>query len=323
LVKRLSDRYNRQVIMPEIGDSGQRKISKATAVIVGMGGLGSAIANNLTRAGVGKLVIIDRDIVELSNLQRQMLYTECDLGKPKTVAAAEFLKKVNSDTEIIPFIIDLNFSNVETIIKGADVLVDGTDNMATRYLINDACVKNNIPWVYGGAVRTYGMTMNIIPNKTACLRCMLPDILPIGMLPTCDTTGILTEIPQVIASIESAEAIKIIVGSDKISKTLINYDCKCCGKREFEYLNLKRDAQVTTLCGSKTIQITPMTKGNISLKDLAERLNRVGNVSLTEYTLVFKLFPIEITIFSDGRTMVKGAKDEKNAKSFYAKYIGT
>lgn len=336
---KLKERYSRQILLGEIGEKGQEKLSNSSIAVVGLGALGSTIANNLVRAGVGKIKLVDRDIVEIHNLHRQLLFDEGDIKKPKVVAAFEKLNKINSDVQIEPILKDLNFSNVESTIRNADIVLDGTDNMETRFLINDACVKNHIPWVYGGAVSTYGMSMNIIPGKTPCFRCLLPFIQKAGALPTCDTIGVLGAIPVIIGSIESVEAIKILLGKRSINKNLIIYDvwshnfrsmsisrnknCKCCGKHDFEFLNVKKRSLVTALCGKKIVQITPIEKGEISFENLSKKLGKVGSVKKTEFALMFKLPKFEITIFRDGRAMIKGTDNESLAKSLYAKYIGT
>lgn len=335
----LEDRYSRHILLKEIGEGGQKKIADMCAVIIGIGGLGGIIANNLTRLGVGKLKIVDRDCVELNNLHRQILFDEGDIDQPKAVAAAEKLKRINSDIEIIPVLKDVNFSNIELIIHGANIIIDGTDNMETRFLINDASVKNKIPWIYGGAIGTYGMTMNILPDETPCFRCFFHTIPRAGALPTCDTVGILNAIPVVIGAIESVEALKIMLHKKNINKKLLIYDiwshefhsvsvardknCKCCVHHDFEFLAVKKRALVSALCGRKTVQITPIEKGEISLLQLSKKLERVGTVRHTEFTLIFKLPKYVITIFKDGRAVIKGTSDEKLAKSLYARYIGT
>jgi adenylyltransferase/sulfurtransferase len=204
-------RYIRQVLLEEIGKDGQEKLNNSSALVVGCGALGSVIADHLARAGVGKIKILDRDIAELDNLQRQILFDENDVGSPKAAAAAEKLKRINSEIEIEAMVKDLNPSNAEKVIGDVDIVLDGTDNMETRYLINDVCVKKDIPWIYGGAVSTYGMSLNIVPQATACLVCAFPHMPKAGSLPTCDTVGVLNTVPSIIASIQTTEALKILL----------------------------------------------------------------------------------------------------------------
>ncbi|TFG91826.1 MAG: NAD(P)H-binding protein, partial [Candidatus Atribacteria bacterium] len=218
----MQDRYSRQIILPNIGEEGQKILLKSKIAIIGCGALGTVTANNLVRAGVGKISIIDRDFVELNNLQRQILFDEDDIGMPKAIAAAEKLKRVNSDVEIEAMVKDLNHMNVEKILSGVDLVLDGTDNMQTRFLINDVCVKNKISWIYTAAVGTYGMMMPIIPGRTPCFKCFLPDVPEPGSLATCDTAGILSTISAIIASIESTEAIKILLKENIITNAESN-----------------------------------------------------------------------------------------------------
>jgi adenylyltransferase/sulfurtransferase len=331
-------RYARQIILNEIGEDGQKKLNATRALVVGCGALGSAISDHLARAGVGFIRIVDRDIVEIENLQRQILFNEDDIGVPKAQAAYEKLKKINSKIEVEGIVKDLNPISYEQIVKDIDIILDGTDNMQTRYLINDISIKNEIPWVYGGAVSTYGMTMNIAPKKTPCLACAFPYMPKAGSLPTCDTAGVLNTIPSIIASIQATEAIKIILNK-KYSKDLLVYDvwnhdfklikikrnqeCSSCGQLNFEYLNAEKTEVTSVLCGSNSVQITPASEGEISLERLAERLKKTGEVKLSSVHLVFKTEDVEITVFKDGRGIVKGTDDMLQAKSVYAKYVGT
>jgi adenylyltransferase/sulfurtransferase len=337
MVSELNKRYARQVILNEIGESGQKKLKETHALVVGCGALGSVIADHLARAGVGTLRLIDRDIVEVENLQRQVLYNEEDIGEPKANSAAEKLRMINSDIKIEAIVKDFTARSVKKIIEDIDIVLDGTDNMQTRYLINDVCVKENIPWVYGGAVSTYGMCMNILPRDTACLSCAFPYMPKAGSLPTCDTVGVLNTIPSIIASIQATEAIKIILDKNyskdllvydvwnhdfKLIKIQRNPDCICCGQDQFDYLDAEKTETTTILCGRNSVQISPASEGNISLERLAARLEKTGDVKQSPVHLVFKTQDIEITVFSDGRGIVKGTEDETQAKSIYAKYIG-
>ena len=337
----MQDRYSRQVILPNIGEKGQKILLKSKIAIIGCGALGTVVANNLVRAGVGKISIIDRDFVELNNLQRQILFDEDDIGIPKAVAAAKKLKRVNSDVEIEAMIKDLNHTNDEKIMSGVDLVLDGTDNMQTRFLINDVCVKSKIPWIYTAAVGTYGMMMTIVPGRTPCFRCFLPDVPEPGSLPTCDTAGVLNTIPVIIASIESTEAIKILLKENMTTNAesdLIFYDvwsntfekiavirdkrCRCCVEHKFDFLNAAKKEIITSLCGRNAIQITPAKSADISFKSLAERLKRSGEVRFNNFILVFKERDKEISLFKDGRAIIKGTDDEKVARSLYTRFVG-
>lgn len=270
-----------------------------------------------------------------------MLFDENDMGVPKVIAAAEKLRMVNSDVEIEAIVKDLNHMNAEKIMRGVDLVLDGTDNMQTRFLINDVCVKNKIPWIYTAAVGTYGMMMTIIPGRTPCFRCLLSDVPEPGTLPTCDTIGVLNTIPAIIASIESTEAIKILLGkkmATNAESNLIFYDvwsntfekvtitrderCRCCVECKLDFLNAAKEETITLLCGRNAIQITTAKSADISFKSLAERLKRLGEVRFNNFILVFKDRDKEISLFKDGRAIIKGTNDEKVARSLYARYVG-
>ena len=332
-----NDRYSRQILLKNIQKEGQDKLLNSRVVIIGCGALGTNIANNLVRAGIGYLRVVDRDIVELNNLQRQNLFNEDDIGSSKAEASAEKLKKINSEVRIESIADDVNYKNIERIIKNMDVILDGTDNMLVRFLINDACVKHDIPWIYGGAIETYGMTMNIIPQKTPCFRCLIHNLPETGSLPTCDTVGVLNSIPEIIGSIQSTEALKIILGTD-INKDLLTYDvwihdfnnisikkrvdCECCGKHNFEFLNAKKKEKMISLCGKGAIQITPASEVEISFEELGKKLQKLGEINYHKLILRFKIPGYELNIFKNGRTIIIGTNDKKIAKSLYAKYIG-
>lgn len=331
------DRYSRQIMLKNIQEEGQEKLAKSQVLVIGCGALGTTIANNLVRSGIGHVKVVDRDIVELNNLQRQNLFDEDDVDFPKASIAAEKLKKINSDVEVEFIIDDVNHENIERIISGMDLVLDGTDNMLIRFLINDACVKHGIPWIYGGAIETYGITMNIIPNKTPCFRCLIQDLPEAGSLSTCDTVGVLNSIPEIIGSIQSTEALKILLGKD-INKSLLTYDvwshtfnnmkikkrddCECCGKHNFEFLNAKKRETMISLCGKGAIQITPVNEVKISFEDLGKKLHKLGEVDFHKLVLRFKIPNYELNIFKNGRTIIIGTNDKKIAKSLYAKYIG-
>ena len=335
-------RYLRQTIFAPLGAAGQEKLLAAKVVLIGCGANGTVMANTLARAGVGTLTIIDRDYVELNNLQRQVLFDEDDVtrGTPKAIAAAEKLRRVNSSIQIDGVVADVNAENIEELIAGATLVMDGTDNFETRFLINDACVKHNIPWVYAGAVASYGMTMTIVPHETACLRCVFRKEPAPGTLPTCDTAGVIGPIVNVMASIACAEAIKFIAGVGTRNPGMINIDlwdnsfdafaivrrddCPACSQGKYEYLDGERAGAMTAyLCGRDAIQVNPGRGHSLKLTEVAERLKNIGKVSVSGYLIRFNVDNYELTIFPDARAIVKGTDDATVARSIYAKYVGT
>jgi len=336
------ERYLRQTIFAPFGAAGQERLLAARVVIVGCGANGSMMASTLARAGVGTLILADRDFVELKNLQRQILFDEDDVARnvPKAVAAADKLRRANSSIQIEGIVTDVNAENIEELIAGATLVLDGTDNFETRFLINDACVKHAIPWIYAGAVASYGMTMTIVPRETACLRCVFTREPAPGTLPTCDTAGIIPPIVNVMASIASAEAIKFIAGAGTRNAGIINVDlwdnmfesftiarradCPACGQNKFEFLEGARGGTMTAfLCGRNAIQVNPGRGHTLNLAALAERLRQVGRISLNEYLLRLEIENYELTIFPDARAIIKGTADATIARSVYAKYVGT
>ena len=338
----MQSRYSRQEILQNIGEEGQKKLLNSNVAIVGCGALGTVAANNLARAGIGKISIIDRDFVELNNLQRQMLFDENDVGAPKAVAAAEKIASINSDIEVKPIIKDVNYTNIEEILSDVDLVIDGTDNIQTRMLINDICVKNRIPWIYTGAIGTSGMSMNILPDK-ACIRCLYPGIPKAGSLPTCDTMGVLNTITVIMGSMETTEAIKILLGfydeTESTNSHLLVYDtwnqsfdslivkknekCECCGKENYEFIDSDEQEIITSLCGRNAIQITPADPKELSLKNIGEKLEKLGTVKCSDFIMLFKNDETEISLFRDGRAIIKGTNDEMVARTIYARYIGT
>jgi adenylyltransferase/sulfurtransferase len=331
------NRYSRQIVLEKIKEKGQEKLLKSKVVVIGCGALGTTIANNLVRSGIGQIKIVDRDIIEINNLQRQNLFDENDIELPKASVAAKKLKKINSNIKIEYIIEDVTQDNIENIIKDMDLVLDGTDNMLVRFLINDACIKKNIPWIYGGAIETYGITMNIIPNKTACFRCLIHDMPKPGLLPTCDTAGVLNTIPNIIGSIQCTETIKILLDY-KYNKKIITYDvwnhsfnniaieknldCKCCSKHDYEFLKNINKEKIEILCGSGIFQVTPPKKTNISFEELSKKLSKIGKVEHDITHLKFNIDNIQIYVFKNGRALIEGTTDKKVAKSLYAKYIG-
>jgi len=334
------DRYSRQTIFPGIGKEGQRKLGNSCVVIIGCGALGTIIATSLVRAGVGRVRIIDRDFIEYHNLQRQVLFDEDDIrnGLPKAIAAERHLRKVNSSVEVEGIVADVNYTNIERLIRDADLVLDGLDNFETRFLINDACLKHKIPWVYGGAIASSGMTMNIIPGNTPCFRCLWASPPSGGMLLTCDTAGVISPAPFIIGSLQTVEAMKILVGSEDINRELImidvwegtfhrlkispRQDCPACQSR-YEFLEGQFGLKTTSLCGQNAVQVLNPEVGSLSLKKLAARLKPVGQVTYNEFMLRFTIDAQEMVVFPDGRAIVKDTADESLARGLYAKYIGT
>jgi len=333
------DRYSRQVLFPGIGEEGQRKLGNSCAVVIGCGALGTVIAASLVRAGVGKVRIIDRDFIEYHNLQRQVLFDEEDVKNqlPKAVAAERHLKKVNSSIKIEGIVADVNYTNIEKFVRDSDVILDGLDNLETRFLINDVSLKHKIPWVYGGAISSSGMTMNIIPSKTPCLRCVHPEVPSGARMLTCETAGIISPAPFIIGSLQSAEAIKILVGAEEINRDLIMIDvwrgkfsrfkighrddCLTC-QGKYEFLEGKFGTKTTSLCGQNAVQVINPEVGEVSFERLAAHLKPVGEVSYNEFMLRFGVDNHEMVIFPDGRAIVKNTDDESLARGLYAKYIG-
>jgi len=336
------ERYSRQILLSEIGKDGQEKLLSSAIAVIGCGALGTVIANSLVRAGVGRVKIVDRDYIELNNLQRQVLFDEEDIAKglPKAIAAAEKLRKVNSQVEIEPVMADVNPDNVEEIIADVDLVLDGTDNFETRFLINDACVKHDIPWICGAVIGTWGMTMSIIPHQTLCFRCFLSKMPAPGTTPTCDTVGVLGSAVNIVASLEVTEAIKLLIGKkeelhgklffvdvwagtwEHVEVTKAPSPCPTCDLGHFEFLEAKRGSHITTLCGREAVQVSVREGARVSFLQLASRLKPVGEVTFNEYMLRFKVSPYELTVFPDGRTIVKGTTDEALARTLHAKYIG-
>ena len=338
----MKDRYSRQILFSGIGEEGQRKLLAARVLIVGCGALGSAHAEALARAGIGRLRIVDRDFVEPSNLQRQTMFTESDAQNrlPKAIAAANHLREINSDIEIEPRVADVNHSNIEQLIADCDVVVDGTDNFATRYLINDACVKHKTNWIYGAAVGSYGVTMTIRPHETTCLRCVFEEAPPAATAPTCDTAGVIMPIISIVSAVQVTEALKLIAGrTDELHGSLMQFDvwqnewrkiglgkphgdCPTCGLGQFEALSAVSTETAAVLCGRDAVQISPSHPTVVDFRSLAARLRPAGDVKFNEYLLRFKTGPFELTVFQDARSIVRGTDEIATARSLYAKYIG-
>jgi molybdopterin-synthase adenylyltransferase len=336
----LHEKYSRQILFAGIGEQGQQSLFASRAVIIGCGAIGAATSNLLTRAGVGKLRIIDRDFVEPSNLQRQTLFDECDAlaALPKAVAAERKLRAINSSISIEGVVADLSPRNAADLLAPFDLILDGTDNFETRFLINDFAVQNGKPWIYAAAVASYGLTLTVRPGMTPCLACLVDTQQP-GLEETCDTVGVLGPIVNLIASLQAAEATKLLAGrADALHGRLISCDvwsghfqsvgiarnpaCRACARRQFPYLD--GDAQPhITMCGRDSVQIHERNR-TLDLATLRSRLSpTVTDVRHNEFLLRFRIPPYEMTVFSDGRAILKGTKDPSVARSLYARYIGT
>jgi len=337
------EKYSRQILFAAIGEEGQQRLLQSSAVLVGCGALGTVAANLLVRAGIGRLRIIDRDFVELSNLQRQMLFEESDAREslPKAVVAQRRLAAINSDAAVEPVVADLNPENARELLSGFPLILDGTDNFETRLLINDAAIALGVPWIYAAAVASYGLTFTILPGKTACLACLLESdgkFAGLGLEETCDTAGILNSAAGVIASIEAAEATKLLAGkSEALNGRLVSCDvwtgrfqsirvarnpqCRACARRDFTYL--EGDAQPhVTMCGRDSVQIHERSR-RLDLGELGRRIEKtVTDVRRNDFLLRFRVSPYQLTVFPDGRAVIKGTRDPAVARSLYARYIG-
>ena len=337
----MDDRYSRQILFGGIGEEGQRRLLAARVLIIGCGALGSAHAESLARAGVGHLRIVDRDFVEPSNLQRQTMFTESDAEQrlPKAIAAANHLRQINSEIEIEPHILDINYSSIEQLLDACDAVIDGTDNFATRYLINDACVKHKVTWIYGAAVGSYGVTMTVRPHQTACLRCVFEEAPAAASSPTCDTSGVIMPIINVVSAVQVSEVMKLITGRiEDLHGSLMQFDvwrnewrrinpgapradCPTCALGKYETLSEGGDG-AAVLCGRDAVQISPSQPTRINFSSLADRLRRAGEVKFNEYLLRFKTGKFELTVFQDARSIIRGTDEIALARSLYAKYIG-
>jgi len=342
-----SDRYSRQILFEPIGEDGQRRLDQSRAVLIGCGALGTVLANTLVRAGVGFLRICDRDFIEPNNLQRQVLFDETDIrdNLPQAQAAANRLSRINSAVQLEPCVTDVNHTNIAQLVDVADVILDGTDNFETRYLINDVAVERNKPWVYGAVIGSTGLVMPVLPGETPCMRCVFDTAPPPEMSPTCDTAGVIGPAVNVIASLQAVEAIKILIGRrDVVSRTLASVDvwtgrvvqlnvgtrpavdCTCCQKRDFPYLTGTMTSGTTTLCGRDAVQINPSSgrDGAVDFARIAGKLASVasGDIKHNRFLLKAQVDRYELTVFRDGRVIIKGTQSADEARSVYARYIG-
>ena len=339
-------RYSRQVLFEGVGPDGQRRLLRSRVVLIGCGALGNVLASTLARAGVGHLRLCDRDFVERDNLQRQILFDEEDVraSLPKAEAAFRKLAQINSEITIEPVVADINYTNIERLCENTDLILDGTDNFETRYLINDFAVKTSRPWIYGGVIGASGLCMTIIPGQTPCLRCVFDEPPPPEATPTCDTAGVLAAAVQVVASLQATEAMKLLMGREHdLNRRLVqvdvwsarisciaaadsrpNPDCPCCGQRRFPYLEGALGSETTTLCGRNAVQIRRAGGEPVHLASIAEKLRKVASaaVQLNPYLLRTSVGEFELTLFPDGRAIIKGTSDPQRARAVYSRFIG-
>ncbi len=345
-------RYNRQMLWEPIGIAGQKKLKASRVLMVGCGALGTVLANTLARAGVGHLTIIDRDFIEINNLQRQVLFDQQDIADqlPKAVAAKKKIAQINSDVQVEEVVADVNHTNILNYAGGCDLLLDGTDNFETRFLINDVSIKLNIPWVYGACISAMGLAMVIRPGITPCLRCVFETVPPPGMNPTCDTAGVLGPTVNIVASWQAMEALKLLTGNiNAVSRYLFSFDCwdnryqqlnvakardiadcPACKHHNYEYLSGKFASSTTTLCGRNAVQISQPAGSKINFEQIAVGLKAVGSPSFNKFMLKCTINEgqgerqrqHELTLFADGRAIIKGTNDASVARAIYSKYVG-
>jgi len=342
------ERYSKQVLFSSLGEERQRQLLGSRVLLCGCGALGTVLAETLVRAGVGHLTVVDRDFVELSNLQRQVLFDERDVEDhlPKAIAAATKLAQINSDVTIEPAVADIDYTNILNFAKGADLILDGTDNFEVRFLVNDASLETGIPWIYAGVIGSHGQTMTIFPEKTACLRCLIESVPDPGTMETCDTAGVLGPAVNVVASLEAVDAIKILSGQADLVEPMLTIldvwdgtlrrmslkdlrdrnNCPACKGGERVWLSGREGARTTVLCGRNAVQVSPQQKGGeLALDELAKKLSSSGTVTQNPFLLRLNLETpdYEVTVFRDGRAIIKGTEDIATARGIYARYIGT
>ncbi|HSW38887.1 MAG TPA: ThiF family adenylyltransferase [Acidobacteriota bacterium] len=334
-------RYARQAVLGVIGNAGQEKLAESTVLVVGCGALGSTQAELLARAGLGRLIIVDRDVLELHNLQRQLLFDEGDVRErlPKAVAAARRLRAINSDIVIEDVVADVTPDNIAELLRPADLIIDGTDNFETRYLLNDAAVRESKPYVYGGVLGTEGAVMAVRPDRGPCLCCVFPDPPDAQNLPTCETQGVLNTAVAWVAALQVTETIKLLLhpsgadfklhaldvwsGTARAFEARRNENCVCCGKRNFDFLSGKRGSASTVFCGRNAVQVTPEQRTTPDFKKLGERLAPFGSVTVNGLVLEFTFGEQRMIVFPDGRVLVIGTTDTAEARSLVARYIGS
>ncbi len=341
------ERYQKQVLFMGLKEAGQKRLAQGRVLLCGCGALGTVLAETLVRAGVGSVRIVDRDFVELSNLQRQVLFDEADVKNrwPKSVAAERKLKAINSEVQIEAVVADIDHTNILSLAKDVDLILDGTDNFEIRFLINDASLETGIPWIYAGVIGSHGQTMTIFPHKTACLRCLIESVPAPGTTETCDTAGVLGPAVNVVASLEATNALKILSGQSHLVEPALmildvwdltfrkmnvrdlrdKADCPACQHGERVWLSGVKGGESTVLCGRNAVQVRPPEKTQLTLEDLAEKLKTSGQVETNKFLLKLTLKnpDYELTIFRDGRAIIKGTEDIGVARGLYSRYIGT
>jgi len=338
-----STRYARQIRFQGLGEEGQEGLAAGTAVIIGVGALGSVAAELLARAGTGRLRLVDRDLVDTGNLHRQVLYTEEDarLNLPKAIAAGRRLEAVNSSIIVEPLVEDLAAENVDRLLAGAGVVVDGTDNFETRYLLNEWSVREQVPWIYGAAVSAYGLMMPVLPGETACLSCVFESAPPPELTPTCETAGVIGPVTALVAAMQAAEAMKVLAGRrEAVSRTLTAVDvwdgrvqqiavqrrpenaCPTCGQNRYPHLEQRAGSSAAYLCGRNAVQVRPRDSKPMDLAALEDRLQQVGRVVRNDYLVRVHVEGLDLTIFADGRSLVVGTEDPATARSLVSRYVG-
>jgi len=334
-------RYSRQERFPPIGPEGQERLRSARVLVVGCGALGSALAETMVRAGVGGLTVVDRDIVEASNLQRQALFDEEDAARarPKAVAAEARLRRLNSDVTVRGIVADVDPTNADGLVRETELVLDGTDNFETRYLVNDVCLKARVPWIYGACVAAHGTALAVRPGRTPCLRCVIGERPAPGSAETCDTVGVVGPIVQVVAGVQAAEALKLLVADEEaLLPGLVTVDlwagtfevmdlrgrepwCPSCVEQRFDYASSTARAS-SVLCGRDAVQLRGEAKATVDLQALAARLRPAGEVMSNDHLVRFRSPDAELVVFADGRAIVKGVADVARARSVYARYVG-
>jgi molybdopterin-synthase adenylyltransferase len=335
-------RYSRQELFAGIGKEGQARIARARVIVVGCGALGSVLAETMTRAGVKALTVIDRDYVEESNLQRQALFDEDDVarGLPKAAAAEARLHRINSQVEVRGLVTDFAVDNAAELLAGATLVLDGTDNFETRFLLNDVCLEKRIPWVYGACVGSYGLALLVRPGVSPCLRCVLEEMPAPGTSPTCDTAGVIAPIVHVVAGLQAAEALKLLAGREEaLRQGIVSVDlwrgqfetmdfgglppwCPACTEGRYDYASRSATEGSAVLCGRDAVQVRAPRGTQVDLSLLAARLAPAGEVTANEFLVRFRAPGAELVVFKDGRAIVKNAKDAAQARSLYARYVG-
>ncbi len=329
------ERFSRQVVLPQVGEDGQRKLASAHVLVAGCGALGSHTAEALLRAGIGRLTLVDRDVLELHNVHRVSLMVLEDVGQPKAERCAAALQRIDPGADISAYVVHMGPAEAEEWVPAADVVVDGLDNLETRYMLNDACVKHRVPWTYTAVLGTHGMNMPVRPREGPCLRCLFPEPPPAGALPTCASAGILGPVPMALAALQAAAAIRLILDpAGSSTEDLVHLDlwgrhadhapvprsadCPTCGRGEYPYLELS--SRTTVLCGD-AVQVLPRRPLELDLEEVGRRLARLGSVHRKGSVLAVDLPEASFLVFADGRALVKGTHDPRRAQSLYDQYV--